>query len=478
MLAFAQSFIDGKDLLVAAAIALLLLLGVPKIDWSRSKEIMIGIKSFFIRIKFFDQSKSEKAGRREEGTNKGDDVRSPPGDTAPMRDHPQGSESGRVPEKPVAVPVVRSVRRWAGLETVCRGRGSPEFLRAVDWALRVRQEGCSQGLEKWHEAPEGGLVPEKREERKERKPAAVPVVGSVRRWVGKLVAGLVAVLVIVGGIVGGGYFGWVQQEEVTLMGGSHWVPVEEAERRQTATRQQAQVAEEGAVVGEMVRIPMGTFRMGDLGGDGQSAARPVHSVTVPSFWMGKYEVTFSQWDACVADGGCSYTPSDRGFGRGNRPVMNVSWNDIQAFIVWLNRKTGDGYRLPTESEWEYAARAGSETLYSWGDEIEVNRANCDGCGGQWDARDRTAPVGSFPANSWGLHDMHGNVLEWTEDCWNDGYEGAPGDGSAWLIRNCRGRVIRGGSWYTSPWGLRSSSRGRANRSDRGDLLGFRLARNG
>ena len=225
----------------------------------------------------------------------------------------------------------------------------------------------------------------------------------------------------------------------------------------------------------MVYIPGGTFRMGDLSGEGHGQQLPVHSVTVPSFWMGKREVTFSQWDACVADGGCSHTPGDEGFGRGNRPVINVSWDDVQEFIAWLNARAGGGYRLPTESEWEYAARAGSETLYSWGDELGVNRANCDDCGSEWDD-ERTAPVGSFPANAWGLHDMHGNVWEWVEDCWNGNYEGAPGDGSAWLNGTCFLRVIRGGSWVNFPSSLRSSYRGWTNRSNRLDLLGFRLAR--
>ena len=179
-------------------------------------------------------------------------------------------------------------------------------------------------------------------------------------------------------------------------------------------------------------------------------------------------------------------PIDWGWGRGNRPVISVSWDDVQEFIAWLNARTDGGYRLPTESEWEYAARAGSESLYSWGDEIGVNRANCRGCGSEWDNTE-TAPVGSFPANAWGLHDMHGNVWEWTEDCVNivflydHNYEGAPDDGSAWLEegnRTCNVRVIRGGSWGNNPWFLRSANRGRGGRSARyfGDHRGFRLAR--
>ena len=226
--------------------------------------------------------------------------------------------------------------------------------------------------------------------------------------------------------------------------------------------------------GEMVAIPGGTFRMGDLNGGGGDRERPVHSVTVPDFKLGKFEVTFTQWDACVADGGCGrYTPDDYGWGRGNRPVIRVSWDDIQLFIDWLNARTGGNFRLPTEAEWEYAARAGSTTIYSWGNSIGSNRANCyDDCGDRWN---NTAPVGSFSANAWGLHDLHGNVWEWVQDCYNDSYVGAPTDGSAWTSGDCGRRVIRGGAWGAAPRYLRSASRGGDSRSHRYDGLGFRLA---
>ena len=244
-----------------------------------------------------------------------------------------------------------------------------------------------------------------------------------------------------------------------------------------ALERQRQAAEEKArqYGVEMVAIPGGTFRMGDLTGGGDDSERPVHSVTVPDFKLGKFEVTFAQWDACVADGGCGrYTPDDRGWGRGNRPVIRVSWDEIQLFIAWLNARTGGNYRLPTEAEWEYAARAGSTTIYSWGNSIGSNRANCDGCGSRWDD-DRTAPVGSFSANAWGLHDLHGNVWEWVQDCDNDSYVGAPTDGSAWTSGDCGGRVNRGGSWFHYPHYLRSAYRSTGSRSDRYGTLGFRLA---
>ena len=225
--------------------------------------------------------------------------------------------------------------------------------------------------------------------------------------------------------------------------------------------------------GGMVSVPAGTFRMGDLNGDGYDDEKPVHTVTVPAFRLGKYEVTFDQWEACLADGGCNgYSPHGWYLG-GNRSVRGLSWYDARSFIDWLNRKTGGNYRLPTEAEWEYAARAGSDTKFSWGNDVGNNQANCDSCGSQWD-NGRTAPAGSFPANAWGLHDMHGNVWEWVQDCWNDSYEGAPTDGSAWESGDCSQRVVRGGDISASPWYMRSAYRSATDRSSR--QRGFRLAR--
>ena len=226
---------------------------------------------------------------------------------------------------------------------------------------------------------------------------------------------------------------------------------------------------------EMVSIPAGAFQMGDLSGTGVDSERPVHSVTLRPFKLGKYEVTFAQWDACVADGGCNgYRPDDRGWGRGNRALIYVSWFDAQAFINWLNGKTGGNYRLPTEAEWEYAARAGSTTLYSWGDDIGHNQAFCIDCGSPVYY---AVPVGSFPANAWGLHDMFGNVEEWVQDCWHfDGYQGAPSDGSAWTSGgDCSRRVNRGGHWGNTPWAQRSAIRGWDFHRNRGVSQGFRLA---
>ena len=253
-----------------------------------------------------------------------------------------------------------------------------------------------------------------------------------------------------------------------------------AQAREAARKKALQYA------GEMVSIPGGTFRMGDLSGEGGDDEKPVHSVRVAAFKLGKHEVTFAQWDACVADGGCGrYRPDDAGWGRGNRPVMIVSWDDIQLFIKWLNSRTGESYRLPSESEWEYAVRAGSSTKYHFGNaesqlcrygnhatvaEDGYGNDSCsDGVG------KRTAEVGRYQPNSFGLYDMHGNVFEWVEDCWNDSYAGAPTNGRAWTQGDCGRRVIRGGSWGNYPGSLRSANRSRHTRSYRIDRIGFRLA---
>ena len=229
----------------------------------------------------------------------------------------------------------------------------------------------------------------------------------------------------------------------------------------------------GGVSLEMVRIGPGTFQMGSPPSEqGRNLNEgPVHEVTIrQGFYLGKYEVTQAQWEAVMGS-----NPS-RFSGCGDCPVERVSWDDAQAFIRKLNEMEGENhYRLPSEAEWEYAARAGTTTRYSWGDDIGRNRANCRGCGSQWDGKE-TAPVGSFPANAWGLHDMHGNVREWVQDCWNGSYQGAPVDGSAWESGICSRRVLRGGSWLDSPRYLRSAYRYRYSTGARDYSLGFRIAR--
>jgi formylglycine-generating enzyme required for sulfatase activity len=233
---------------------------------------------------------------------------------------------------------------------------------------------------------------------------------------------------------------------------------------------------------EMVVVPAGSFLMGSppseqgrlgIGFD----EGPQHTVTIRQpFAVGRYEVTFNEWDACMRGSGCNeYQPSDQGWGGGRRPVINVSWDDAQVYVRWLSQATGEPYRLLSEAEWEYAARAGTTTRYSWGDNSPTRKqANFDM------HRDvnfgRTTKVGSRLRNPWGLHDMHGNVWEWVEDCWNEGYQGAPSDGSAWTSGNCTHRVLRGGSWLDGREVLRSAFRGADHSDGRSYGVGFRVAR--
>ena len=226
---------------------------------------------------------------------------------------------------------------------------------------------------------------------------------------------------------------------------------------------------------EMVWIPAGTFRMGDIQGGGDDDEQPVHSVSVKKFAMGRYEVTFAEYDKFAQATGRN-KPSDQGWGRGNRPVINVSWNDATAYTEWLSEQTGKKYRLPTEAEWEYAARAGSETKYWWGNEIGSNRANCgiNYCG---DNFEYTAPVGSFAANAFGLYDTVGNVWEWTCSEYENRYKGK----EKHCLSNNSAKsdslfVLRGGSWGSNARGTRSASRYRFSRADHFWNYGFRLAR--
>lgn len=199
-------------------------------------------------------------------------------------------------------------------------------------------------------------------------------------------------------------------------------------------------------------IPGGAFTMGDPSGE-DPFAKPAHEVTVKPFYLGKYEVTFAEYDQFARETKREL-PSDAGWGRGIRPVINVTWLDATAFTAWLSKKTGKKFRLPSEAEWEYAARGGTTTVFYWGDTLGRSNANCDGCGSPWDSR-QTAAVGSFSPNPYGLYDMIGNVYEWCQDTRHRSYNGAPNDGSPWIIdgqkdhRNRDFRMNRGGSWFQS-----------------------------
>jgi formylglycine-generating enzyme required for sulfatase activity len=223
--------------------------------------------------------------------------------------------------------------------------------------------------------------------------------------------------------------------------------------------------------GELVVVPAGSFDMGSA----TEYENPVHRVSISKpFAIGRYEVTFGEWDQCVDDGGCKHRPDDREWGRGDRPVINVSWLDAKAFVTWLSQKTGKSYRLPTEAEWEYAARGGSNTAYWWGRDVGSRQANCRECN-TGDVQ-KTAPVGSYKPNAFGLYDTAGNAAEWIEDCWNDNYRGAPNNGSAWTSGQCRLRVLRGGAFDSQAKYLRSMARFRYDTDVRYIANGFRVVR--
>ena len=250
---------------------------------------------------------------------------------------------------------------------------------------------------------------------------------------------------------------------------------------------------------EMVRIPGGTFQMGCVSGKAcENDEKPVHSVTVPSFYMGKYEVTVGEYMGCVKAGKCKppewqeqgsrfniKTGSDNFYKKlgsaltyDRHPIVGVSWKDARSYAKWLTKKTGKTYHLPTEAEWEYAARGdrsgNNKTQFGWGNNIGRNRANCGSpCGDKWKF---TAPVGSFPSNDFGLNDMHGNVWEWVEDCYVKSYKNTPRDGTANRSGSCGHGVVRGGSWFYGPRDLRSANRNWYSSGGRFNYVGFRLAR--
>jgi formylglycine-generating enzyme required for sulfatase activity len=237
---------------------------------------------------------------------------------------------------------------------------------------------------------------------------------------------------------------------------------------------------------EMVVVPGGAFMMGsplseEARGDNEG---PQHEVVIAlPFAVGRFAVTFEQWDACVALGGCNgYRPYDISQVRGNWPVIDVNRNDAEGYCAWLSKRTGKSYRLPTEAEREYVTRAGTTTPFWWGSSITKGQANYDvsfDLSG-FASVQRTVPVDSYAPNLWGLYQVHGNVWEWVEDCWNSSYLGAPTDGSAWTTGKCKIGVLRGGSWTREASYLRSAFRYGFNANFRyyyyREDFGFRVAR--
>jgi formylglycine-generating enzyme required for sulfatase activity len=226
------------------------------------------------------------------------------------------------------------------------------------------------------------------------------------------------------------------------------------------------------IAGDMVLIPAGEFTMGSPDTEGYDSERPQHQVSVDSFYISKHEVTFEQYDLFCEKTGRS-KPNDRGWGRGKRPVINVSWDDAVAFCDWLTDMSGDSYRLPTEAEWEYACRAGTTTRYNFG-----NDARDLGLYAWHDenAGRRTHPVGKLKANAWGLHDMHGNVWEFCSDWYDENYYSGSPSSNPTGPTNGQSRAQRGGSWGGGASHLRTGNRNYSSPDVTASFLGFRCAR--
>jgi len=231
---------------------------------------------------------------------------------------------------------------------------------------------------------------------------------------------------------------------------------------------------DGSTGPEMIALRGGVFHRGDLQGNGDSDEKNPQIVRLQPFAIGIYEVSFNEYDRFVQSTRHEI-PDDQGWGRGRRPVINVSWDSAVAFTEWLSQQTGESYRLPTDAEWEYAARGGTSTRFWWGDTEGRGNANCAGCQSLWDG-ERSSPVGRFSPNPFGLHDTAGNVFEWVTDCWNDTFSEAPADGSELDKPGCGVRVIRGGAWSFPPKEIRSANRWRDFQSRRSDDTGFRVVR--
>jgi formylglycine-generating enzyme required for sulfatase activity/class 3 adenylate cyclase len=218
---------------------------------------------------------------------------------------------------------------------------------------------------------------------------------------------------------------------------------------------------------DMVSIPSGAFSMGS---DDDPSEKPIHQVTIKSFAISKFPVTVREWNACVAAKGCSYAPT----GKDDAPVTNLSWTDTQQFVEWLSKATQKPFRLPTEAEWEYAARGGTKSKFWWGDQLQAAMANCKGCNEPYETS-QPLNVGSFKPNPFGLYDMGGNIHQWVADCWHDNYKGAPSDGSVWVEHDCLSRVIRSGSWKNDPSYVRPSNRDHYDATVRYPTHGLRVA---
>jgi formylglycine-generating enzyme required for sulfatase activity len=249
---------------------------------------------------------------------------------------------------------------------------------------------------------------------------------------------------------------------------------EPARRRHQEPKTEHDRLGDGSTGPQLVGLPGGEFVMGSTRGLVAKNEQPAHRRRLEPFFIGRYEVTFAQYERFARATGRPL-PDDAGWGRGDRPAINVSWVDAKAYTNWLSRQTHKNYRLPTEAEWEYAARGGSSDRFWWGYSPERGRAVCFDCGSRWDNRS-TAPVGSLVANPFGLYDTAGNVMEWVEDCYNKDYTRAPEDGRAWLAGDCAQRIARGGAYNKPIASLRSAARFQLPHDAGFDMVGFRVAR--
>ena len=218
---------------------------------------------------------------------------------------------------------------------------------------------------------------------------------------------------------------------------------------------------------ETLPLRGGTFAMGS---NDENSEKPVHQVTIKPFAIGKFPVSIQEWNACATAKACGFVAS----GKDDAPVTNVSWTDAKQYVAWLAETTGKPYRLPTEAEWEYAARGGTQTKYWWGDQFQPGAANCKNCT-DIAATEQPIKVGSLKPNPFGLYDMGGGVDQWVEDCWHKNYQGAPADGSAWVETQCPSHVMRSGSWRTDASYVRPSNRDSYDTNVRYPTHGFRVA---
>jgi formylglycine-generating enzyme required for sulfatase activity len=369
----------------------------------------------------------------------------------------------------------REFLAWkAGLEVACRSWQATEDKSKNDALLRQAQAKAQSWFStRARDIPEADrefiALSRKAEQR--------------RRWRGRALLGGLA-LAVVTGLPALFVVGVVLYEYARLQ------PMFWALSQSPLTAQAEQALGPGdrfrecATCPEMVVVPAGRFAMGSPADERgyQWNERPQHDVTIRQpFAAGRFEVTADEWEACVAHRSCSVTAGGTWGESGRTPAVNLSWNEAKQYVAWLSGVTGKPYRLLSESEWEYAARAGTQTAYSWGDEVGDGNASCWDCGGEWAGK--RAPVGSFAPNAFGFYDMHGNVWEWVEDCLNDNYDGAPTDGSAWTVdikapqgRNCTYRISRGGAYNNDTLGLRSARRTYNSPEGRWNNIGFRVAR--